>query len=108
MTWRIYYGDGSTYDGDPYDAPGLNVQVCMMSNADHGRYSQTRFDYYVWSDGEWIGCDIFGLWDYLQQPGPRKVLFGRTLPNGLYQDIRRVADLDPLFDPRTAWMPNER
>ena len=111
MLWRIYYSDGTTYDsglGSPFDAPGLGVQVVMMSSTEHGRYSQARYDYYVWNMGEWVGCDIFGLWDYLQQSGPRKVLFGRTLPNTEYNRIRREADCDPFFDPRTAWAENER
>lgn len=111
IRWRIYYGDGTTYDcetGSAWNAPGLGVQVCMHDSAEHGRFSQARYDYYVWYGDRWVGVDLFGLWDYLQQSGPRKVLFGRTIPSVDYDRIRRWADADPFFDERTAWMPNER
>jgi len=92
-SWRIYYGDGSTYsddDGDVFDAPALDVQAIAFrtSEPDHktGHMPVFRFDYYWWEpNGDWYGGDLFGLYDYLTRPGPKKVVFGRTVSNTAHQ-----------------------
>jgi hypothetical protein len=83
MKWRIYYGDGSLYsdgDGSPFDAPGRDVQAIAVEDAQVGRTIHSRRDFYWWSSIGWWGGDLFGLYDYLLTPGPRKVIFGRSLP----------------------------
>lgn len=112
--WRIYYGDGSTFhcsEGTPFDAPRLNVQIIQQQRDDmprgygliHGK------DIYGWMGGElvdgvwlpgtfgWQGFDTAGMYDYLMmQPGPKVLLFGRTLHNEMYQKCVRRAQNEPL------------
>lgn len=109
--WRIYYADGSTFadeDGPAEDAPALGVQaINQMVGTPEGRQmlhgagqrpNRTPVDYFVLDEGdEWLGVDLFGLWDYLQRPGWRKVLFGRTISNPEFAEILYRAGHDPDF-----------
>jgi hypothetical protein len=75
-TFKIYYGDGSTYSGDPFYAPPNNVQVIVND----GAIQSGKTAYYWNPDNGWNGCDTFGLWDHLLMfVGPKAVLFGRTI-----------------------------
>lgn len=110
MKWRIYYGDGSTVDDtelNPFDVPGLNVQAIVQADEDVGRYVLHRMDFYWWvpEDNEWNQSDQFGLWDYLQRPGPKKVVFGRSLNNIDYKRILALAIKDKDFNPVSGEMP---
>jgi len=113
--WRIYYGDGSTFDseqGAPDKAPGLNVQAIVQRDpSPHGvgrfvihgggqRPNRAPIDYYCYDSeqGIWQGCDLFGLWDYLVRPGWKRVLFGRTINDETYQRIITAAGDDKDFD----------
>lgn len=101
VDWRIYYGDGSTFDssqGSPLHAPALNVQCIVQPDPDVGRHVVSKFAYYWW-DGEWYGGDLFGLHDYLMRPGPKTVKFGRTVSNAEYRAVVRRAAADPDFTP---------
>lgn len=67
MRYRIYYGDGSTYDGLVDDAPRRDVVGIATEKPDGTvglQYGDPRA-YYVWHDGGWIGTDLPGLFDYL-------------------------------------------
>lgn len=80
--FRVYYEDGSTYDGDPFDAPATGVQV--ITQEDPARTKGFRLftskDAYCYKDGNWFQCDTPGMFDYLMgHPGPLKVLFGRMM-----------------------------
>lgn len=83
MTFRVYYSDGTTYQGPPEQAPGWGVVVIVQYG------------------GGWWGHDLAGLLDCLAQPGPNVVIHGRTVGK---QDWRRLLDSahrDPDF-PQTA------
>lgn len=105
MLWRIYYAGGGTFsdeDGDISAAPALGVQaIVKRDSADHidnvGRRVLDRADYYWWQDSEWYGGDILGLFDYLQRPGWKKVLFGRSISVPEFMSIRKRALDDPDF-----------
>ena len=102
--WRIWYHDYRCIKSeqcDPFDAPGLGVQVIMQHHAINGRWAQMGHDYYIWTDGIWVGCDLFGLFDYLQQEGPRKVLFGRTIANEHYEAVYQLAESDTTLPVRS-------
>lgn len=92
MTFRVYYDDGSIYEGDPFNAPGLGV-ICILDACHDQPHLHEKSDYYIWKFKEngWTGVDIFGLFDYLTHPGERKVLFGRTVDNDLFSRIRMRA-----------------
>ena len=90
--WRIWYGDDTTYsddDGPVWDAPPTNVVCVATENYDvPGNHSVVHaFDYYWWDPPEWYGGDLFGVFDYLCRPGPKKIVFGRTIPTS---DFRRI------------------
>lgn len=110
--WRIYYADGRTNfddaNGTPYDAPARGVICVVYPHPDQGRYILHRKDYYWWSGDEWNGGDIFGLWDYLIEPGPKTVKFGRTVADNRYRAIYNLANEDPDFPLRSATSPDEK
>jgi len=77
------------YSGDPYLAPVANAQVIAQETDAGFRLivSKTLHGYYCWDDG-WRLTDEAGFWDYmLLIPGPKKVLFGRTIRDG---DFHRI------------------
>lgn len=109
--WLIVYGDRSTYsseDGPAWDAPATNVQVILVSDPDHvWEPLYGGAGYYIWTEDEWrMADDAFALHDYLCQPGPRKVIFGRSLSRGEWQELLRWATTE--LGPRTGRWPDER
>lgn len=105
MGWKVYYGDGSTFSGDDGEfslAPARGVQVIVQDHPGVGMELVTGADYYVWG-GCWRGVDIFGLFDYLIEPGMKKVIFGRTITQDEYNKIMRGANLD-----KSGWLSKER
>ena len=106
LQWRIYYGDGSTFDssmGSPSEAPARDVQAIVQPDEQAGRVVISKWDYYYWQErGCWYGCDIFGLFDYLCRPGWKTVKFGRTLLNDEYTAIFVRAAEDPGFPRKSA------
>jgi hypothetical protein len=96
IRWRIYYGDGTViYDTCPIEeTPTSNVQVILWKCPVNNWLVITSYDYYVWKDVRWFGMDIFGLWDYLTQPGWKRVLFGRAIDNKKYDDTLKQALAD--------------
>lgn len=117
MPFRIYYGDGATYDGDPFLAPTVNVQAIQVTaDTPRGWGLIHSTPYYCWfGDGSawagggaasslsgeefgWQGCDEAGKWDYaFHYLGPQKILFGRTLHDAVYRAIMRRATTEPLL-----------
>ena len=101
--WVVYYGDGSTYSSeDGSSPPARDVQVIVQRHPEVGVELVTASDYYVWRNGRWWGVDLFGLFDYLTRPGPKKVLFGRTIETEVYKRIikRACEDTDLMRGPR--------
>jgi hypothetical protein len=108
VLWKVYYGDGSMFsdeDGPLAEVPTLNVQAIVQRDTadlvnNVGRRILTQRDFYWWSDqeNEWFGGgDLFGLFDYLQRPGLKKVLFGRTVSYGDFAAAQQRALNDPDF-----------
>jgi hypothetical protein len=96
--WRIYYSDGTVYDGDR--PPARDVQVILQHDED-GPYFQSGSDYYIRLGDRWQGVDIFGLFDYLLDSG--LVLFGRTITRKEYDAAYQRAKVD-----KNTWRPGER
>ena len=112
VDWRIWYEGGSSYsnlDGSPFDAPPDGVMVIAVRAPAIGRQLFANRDYYWWDTIEsfWFGGDIFGLYDYLRRPGPRKVLFGRMVRNEEYQLCAQLALDDPSLPVKSARHPSE-
>jgi hypothetical protein len=111
VTWKLYYGDGSTFsnlDGPPSAAPPCNLQaLAQQSDIAIGRKTVSHYDFYWWDDGEWFGGDLYGLFDYLQRQSPSIVKFGRALPRLQFEAILARAVQDPDLLPKTAWDAHE-
>lgn len=112
MRWRLYYGDGSTYDGhteeEAFDAPVLpalfGVQVKKEeANNERGFTIRHGCTFYCWVRDpveRWGGHDdLVGLVQYLlSHEGPQKILIGREIYDETYQEICRRAVDDGTFD----------
>lgn len=112
LHWRIYYDDGTTYDnedGSPENAPKQGVISVVHKDKEVGRSITTQYDFYWWNYdiSQWYGGDIFGLWDYLTQPGEKIVLFGRSVPRQCYRNIQQNAIDDPDFPEKSGRLPGE-
>lgn len=105
--FKVYYANGETYAGDPFEAPAWGALLIVESDPDHGRRIVSNLDYFVWLGHRWRSVDFIGLIDYLAQPGPRKVLIGRMVDNDLWYETWRRAESDPDFLPRTGRHPYE-
>lgn len=108
IDWKIYYGDGSTYTGAVENAPARDVQVIVQSSKKHGWQATSGKDFFVWRGGRWFCVDKFGLYDYLLDPGWKRVLFGRTLTGDEYDAIWQRAMNDPDMPQKTAVGRGER
>lgn len=113
IEWRIYYEGGVTFsneDGTPFDAPSRGVMVISVAEPAIGRQLVSRFDFYWWHSDKrfWFGGDVNGLWDYLSDPGPKKVLFGRFVKNDEYQVVIKQAIEDPDLPVKSARHPEEK
>lgn len=71
--FRIYYSDGSTYDGDRPGDPGMNIrgiQAIVQKNSVTGWHTESRGDYYIAKeDGLWHHADFDGLFTELKKLG---------------------------------------
>lgn len=95
--FRIYYGDGQTWKGDPYQAPATNVQAIARETPEgfalmHGK------DIYTWHpESGWNGCDTPGFWDYmLNFAGPKQAIFGRAVRDEQFWKIVEKATKEGL------------
>ena len=112
--FRIYYGDGSVFDGEPEDAPTDDVQIIVWDdptrgNGDIGRGSVYEYDIYIYSDDiGWHGTDKYAdLLKHLKRKGlgpcgVRAVLEGFWIPRPTYLAIKDRAFNDPPFRRKSA------
>ena len=107
LKFKIYYDGGETYDGDPYYAPGTGVLVIAQEDKNHGRRLELFKDYFIWTDWGWVGVNEVGFYDYLQSPGPKKVLFGRFVETEYFYSVVKKANDDQELPERTAWYEYE-
>jgi hypothetical protein len=105
LRWKIYYAGGESYsdaDGSPYDAPRLNVMCVVGADFQVGRYMVSDKDAYWWEHGRWFGGDRRGEWDHLLHARQPLVLYGRAVPDEVYNAAISAALSDPAFPPKTA------
>lgn len=105
MNWKIYYDDGSTYsnqNGEIFFAPGQGVEVISYEDTEVGRRILHRADYYWPTEFGFGFGDMFALYEYLLSPGPKKVLFGKTISDCQFQNILKAAIADDYLPPKSA------
>jgi hypothetical protein len=103
LKWRIYYGDGNTYDssmGSPENAPSRNVQCIVEHDPDVGRVILADDDWYYFDTAwqRWLKSDIHGLLDkLLERPAVTitGVMSGRSIQS--YREVIAMAQADPDF-----------
>lgn len=98
MRWRIYYADGATHDGstdkEAWYAPAVGVICIAVEDVarSKGFGLTAERNMYLYRDGRFWGCDEAGMWDYwFTHPGPKTVLFGRTIKTDNWNDIMQRA-----------------
>jgi hypothetical protein len=116
MIARIYYGDGSVFEGGPEDAPTENVQCIAWDDptrgtGDIGRIVLSEWDMYIYSDDiGWHGTDkYFDLIQHLQKGcgpgGVRAVVTGRWISWADFTAIKHRAQTDPDLRQKSANRP---
>lgn len=109
--FRIYYGDGTTFEGEPEDAPRENVQ-CIAIPPRSLRAHETKdtiirwtlvreADVYIYTDpiGNWIPCthedaEMHERLHGLGLGGVRAKLWGLWLKRDLFDEIILRAERD--------------
>ena len=115
MKWRLYYGDGSTCNGETteeaFKVPTLTAIILKQAvdNPDNPRgYSLrhgcvafcweniTLSDGTILPDCRWGGkSDWSGVFDYIGfRRGPQKIIIGREIHDDTYHEISKLADND--------------
>lgn len=110
--WKIFYQEGtySSLQGTPEFAPKSGVQAIIVTDARVGRRVESAEDFYIWTpeNGGWRGANHFRLAEYLQEPGYKLVLFGRTISDKAYAEVMARASNDPELPPKSGWLKTER
>lgn len=106
MRWRIYYGDGSIYEGeteaDAMAAPTKSAQITSSEVPDspRGRTLSHGSDYHCWLGSYWSARDRDGMIDYiLHREGAQKIIMGRAIYDKTYKEICRKVLQDGCFCP---------
>ena len=137
VVWRIYYGDGTTAEGDTqagWDAaPALGVQAVVAADElplsdvrSIGRAVYFGMPFYIWlyRGATPIACDVIGLLDNLVQRGLATldsriadfslndlagfgVKTGRSISADLFDQILVAATHDPGFPAKSATRAGE-
>jgi hypothetical protein len=107
VTYRIFYDDGSTYDGAVEDAPCEGVIVIVQDDPDVGREVLHIKDFYYFERDRWWGADRWGMEDYLRRPGWKKVVAGRNTSYANYSVLYDLANADPDFPPKSGFLLSE-
>jgi len=95
VSFRIYYGDGPIYEGDPFYAPATGVQVIATEKPLGGWWIAKQKEAWYWKDERWNACDTAGMYDYLMSHlGPQKIIFGRSIRDDKFWEIVAEAERD--------------
>lgn len=119
MDYKIYYGDGSTFDGDadnvkiaPAGWPSFGVQYIIgndpaKGNQSTGLLTVYNVDIYIYSsDIGWHGTDKYhDLMTHLEHGKVIRVLAGLWIPRPRFLEIQNRALNDPDFNRKSAIDP---
>ena len=114
MRFKIYYGDGSVYEGPIEDAPAVDVQVIAIADQRGSSYELGRkvlkgWDWYACYEDDWVGFNgTADLADHVLYNLTRikRILKGRMLPKGEWEAILKQATTDPGLPRKSARDPN--
>ena len=101
VAWRVYYGDGSTFDssmGEPDDAPAWGGVRVLQHGVDGGGAAVDGCDFYVYESGRWIGADLAGIFDKLANRIPFSgFIAGRWVHDLTYREVFKRSSQDDDF-----------
>lgn len=87
-----------------------DIQVIVQENKESRWVTRSGKDYYIWDsrggEAKWFGVDIFGLHDYLLNPGFKCVLFGTEIDSKVFREIFELARSE--FGNKEAFERGER
>ena len=114
MQYRIYYGDGTTFEGPVEEAPAVDVQVVVVADQRGSPYELGRkvlkgWDWYACYETDWVGFNgAADLADHVLYNLPRikRILKGRMLPKEQWEALLKQAAEDPGFPRKSARDPN--
>lgn len=87
--WRIFYDDGSEYEGSLDGVEPFGV-ICIVQTKQDGRnHIIHQKDYYAFNGSHWLSLDMMGIIDYLvHKPETiKKLIVGRTIDTKSFWDI---------------------
>lgn len=92
--WRVYYEDGTAVgdaDSEPWYVPKSGVQAVVVADPATSYVILKGSDFYCydpnWDCPVWRSMDDWGLQEYMREPGPRLVVFGKWMGNHEYQAL---------------------
>jgi len=112
--FRVYYGDGTVYEGDNPDLiQKLDDVQCVAwddptrGSGDIGRIVLHEWDMYIYSeDIGWHGADkYYDLIQHVQKGSIRALLTGRWMEYVAYCEIKKRAYADPGMRRKSATHP---
>lgn len=114
MRFKIFYGDGSVYDGPVEDAPPVDVQVIAVADQRGSPYELGRkilkgWDWYAFYPDDVVGFNgaadladhILFNWQKI-----RRIVKGRMLPAREWEAILKAAHDDVTLPRKSARDPN--
>lgn len=110
--WIVYYGDFSTFscdDGEPWEAPRLDVMAIASYSEKVGFYWIYSADYFYFEAdrGGWQKADSFTLWDHLLRAKYPCVLFGRMLSDAHWDELWQRIQKDFGELEKNGWLERE-
>lgn len=110
MDWKIFYSDGTTYNGSPEFAPKTKVQAIIVKDDLIGRRIESSVDQYIYSPerGGWRGVDKFALYEYLVESGYKIVLFGSVMIDKDFRELWDKIANDIDLPPKSGNLRSER
>lgn len=115
--YRIYYGDETTFEGEPWDAPTRNVQAIAFDDPDkayghYGRIVMQGWDLYIYTDAVrgWVGTNKYAdllmhLEDGIGPGGVRAILRGKWIDRVTWKRIVDRAKNDPGLSEKRRPLP---
>lgn len=107
IDWIIYYDDGSTFTGQPEDAPREGVVVIAYRDISVGKRLVYDCDTYCWQDGVWVPHDRIGCERYLNMTKHPIRLLGFWVKDEIFEARLQQALNDPRLPFKTARHPRE-
>lgn len=114
LEWVIHYTNRETFssaEGAPADALGWHVQAIAQQDATVGLLLHHGENFYCYDEalfGGWVGCDEYGLAQYLAEPGCKVIKLGHAMPTAAWRDLIAEIRADPRLPEKSARYEHER